>query len=425
MDRPRTGFGDPFGFLRVARLQQLIPFPLQTTMHQPPDAVLVIDQHHGRRRFVHGGRFPRLAGRQRLFRAREQDLEARPFPDFARRADVALALHDDGVHDREAEAGSGAGALGGEKWFEDAGQRRRVHSLPRIRYPNLHVPSRPAVAPLRALRGDIDQRSRDPHFPALRHRVARVQRQVKKYLLQPVAVAAHQFGRRAQLQCEPAARPQAASDQWLDLANHAVDVEHLRARHIAAAQRQQLLAEGTGQRGGMLDLGGPLPVMGVFQLRLQLFGAPQDHHQQIVKVVRQPTRQIGDRLQPLRLDQAAFHFPARPNVLHHQNRAQPPLLRPVLGIADFYRHGGSRFRNQQVGAALVREQIENRIPGCAAGELLFEPQNIHQRAAHGFGASPTGQLLRHDIHKDDFAGWIGGDDSFAHATQRGRKPGLA
>ena len=137
-----------------------------------------------------------------------------PTPRLAVIAHRAARLRGQAVHHREAEPGALAGALGGEERLGRALQRRLVHAGAGVadgdadiiaRLPaRAHLPGRDALA----MRGDRQ-------LPAMRHRIARIEREVEQRQFELVRIDPdrRQIGREVGGDLDRRARASAAASR--------------------------------------------------------------------------------------------------------------------------------------------------------------------------------------------------------------------
>ena len=119
------------------------------------------------------------------------------------------------------------------------------------------------------------------------------------------------------------------------------------AVQVGSLQRHDLLA-GEGQEAGG-ELGGPvgglqdlaelvLMIGGEERVGLQHVAEPHDHHEDVVEVVGDPTRQLPDRLHLLRLQELLLQAPAVGDVFGNAEQVAgaslPVKERDLLGVQD-------------------------------------------------------------------------------------------
>src|SRR5579871_3213062 len=135
---------------------------LQILVHNAANACFIIDKQD--RWNIRAGtgllcELPRLAAD---IETGEQDLKCGAFAHFARSADVPLTLHNDAVNDCQTEAAPGPRPPSGEVGFENAGERRLVHAVARVRYPQPDIGPRFVSSPVRTPGIHLDGCGLDP-----------------------------------------------------------------------------------------------------------------------------------------------------------------------------------------------------------------------------------------------------------------------
>ena len=224
----------------------------------------------------------------------------------------------------------------------------------------------------------------DRERAAVGHRVAGVDREVDHHLLELRAVGEH--GREAvggEHRDLDVAADQPAEHRH-ERARDLVEVEQHRLQHLPACERQQLPGQRRGALGRALDLLELVrprpradPVAG--DLRVAA-----DDRQQVVEVVRDPARELADRLHLLRLAELVLEHPPLGDVAQHEQvpvgrelrrRAdlehQPPAV--LLTVPDVLQHplGDPVGRQEPVPvgprALLADELVELRPISSACG----------------------------------------------------------
>src|SRR5688500_9733998 len=109
---------------------------------------------------------------------RQNYLETRPLAERALDRQLSTVLFHESVYRGQTEAGSLAGALGGEEGIENPGQRLAIHSVARIAHPHRNALAERALVVSVALGAPLQVQCLDRKEPALRHRVRGVERQV-------------------------------------------------------------------------------------------------------------------------------------------------------------------------------------------------------------------------------------------------------
>ena len=195
----------------VASLQHRVAIVAQRAGEDAPNGGLVLREKNGlppapRRYRPRRGRL-----RRRQARHREMDAEARPRAWLAGDGDEPPALVDDAVDRGQAEAGPFPDHLRGVERLEDVGQRLGIHPGAGIGRDEHDV---------HAWRRNLDAAGGrlpriDPHGgglerqrPAIRHRVARVQREVEQHLVELSRVGVDQWQILGQPELDPGDLPQ-------------------------------------------------------------------------------------------------------------------------------------------------------------------------------------------------------------------------
>ncbi len=170
----------------VARDQHPVAESAQDLVHQSAHGVLVLRQQN---RLVAAGHRARLGGVARRlhqrFGPRQVDPEGRAPSRCTLDGDVASVLLDDPVHGGEPEAASLLGRLGREEGLEDPLARLLVHPVAGVARLEQDVrPARGGRMGCYERRVELDVARLDRQASALRHRVARVDREVHDHLLE-------------------------------------------------------------------------------------------------------------------------------------------------------------------------------------------------------------------------------------------------
>ena len=181
----------------------------------------------------------------------------------------------------------------------------------------------------------------------------------------------------------------------------------------------------------MLDLESPIPG-GAGKAVAKLIGAAQNDGELVVEIVRQPGRQIGDGLHPLRLHHTPLQVPPAADIAQHQDRAQA-LIRAVLKTGDLDDGGVPRAGNQRVGpmraagrAGWVHlQQFDDGVFRGRSGGFLMQRKHFHEQASMRVGRGPAREPLGHRVHEDHFAVRVGGHHTLADAAQSGCQPRFA
>ena len=207
-------------------------------------------------------------------------------------------------------------------------QRLAVHPDPRVAHrqldvwPGLDLEMRPRV-----VRIELDVVDLDRDRPAVRHRVAGVEREVEHDLVELRRIGFDQAGRGGR--AAPRDRDVLA-DQAPDHRHDAVDrvaqVDDLRVEHLATAEGKQLARQRRGARRRVLD---PCDVaLGCVvrrQLVLEQRRVARHRGQDVVEVVGDGAGHPADRLHPLGLDELRLEFLAAADVADRPGERPAPV----------------------------------------------------------------------------------------------------
>src|SRR5208282_2952926 len=148
--------------------------------------------------------------------------------------------------------------------------------------------------------------------------------------------------------------PDHAGEHLQVLGNHFIQVEHLGSQHLLAAEGQQLPGEGGGALRGIGNfLRRPSQSHIGSETLEQKLGVAGDHHQQVVKVVRDAAGEAADRFHFLRLTQLQLQHAGLGNVFHKN------LVGAALFAVGNRSSGNARYNGRAILAdALGGEVIE-------------------------------------------------------------------
>ena len=295
-----------------------------------------------------GARKPNVRGRDcalafGLGRAREVDLERRAVHRLAIHLDGSAALSDDPVDGGQAQASTLAAALGREERLEDLCAGLRVHPHPGVAHRQHHMRTRrraPVLPDVRLVEFDVG--GLDGEIAALRHRVARVDRQVHDDLFELARVGVDAVEGRIERRHQPDVLADQALQQGLGARDDLIEFQHLWLQDLLAAEGQQLLRQRRRAFAGaphLLDVGAR-GVPGLEFLEHQI-AVPQNGREQVVEVVRDTPGQSSDGFHLARL--LELFFERTPRVLHHRPGLEI-LDQPPLGTLDLAPHGVERAR---------------------------------------------------------------------------------
>ena len=158
---------------------------------------------------------------------------------------------------------------------------------------------------------EIDVGGLELEQPAVRHRVARVDRQVHDHLLDLPAIRPHHAepGRGHDPECDVLA--QHSTEHGAHAGQHLVEIEHRQVSHLLAAEHQELARELGGPLARPLDLRELVVGLAGRNGREQLLAVAQDHRQQIVEVVGDAAGEAAHGLELLSLEELRFAAPQR------------------------------------------------------------------------------------------------------------------
>ena len=404
---PRQSFLRRHRARRIDRLVDAVAQFVQDLRQHQPDAGFVLHEQDGlalaSRRARHG-LLARDRRRQRRQVAGQVEVDGRAFAHHRMDAGVAARLAGETIDHRQTQAGALSDRLGGEERVEGLGQGLGRHAGAVVRDAHHHVLAGSDIGVHgRVTRVELTRRRLHADHAAARHRVARVDGQVEQGVLDLVAVGldGRQSGLQQQFELDVLA--DAAPEHVLHLGDQAVDLERLQVQGLLARERQQPLDERCGalRRGrGHRDVAGQVggvPARGdpaVHQLQ-----AGRDGRQQVVEVVRDPARELADRLHLLRLAQLRLRL--------HQRAG--PLLHPLFqGLVEFLDgllgamarrlvagdlHEPLRFTRRRRGQQVHRAINEDALPVLAEVPPLVDRPALRGRQREFHGVDPLAPVL--------------------------------
>jgi len=284
-------------FLERARLEDPIALALEDAGHQGADCRLVFYHQDALAAPVRSDRsgVPSPGGRPYcgLGGAGQIDLQSRALAGFTFDRDLAAALLDDPVDDRQAESGALFRVLGGVERLEGVSDCLLNHSRAGVGEDQHRVRAGADVGPTTVGGYVNDARSGrlDGDLPTVRHGVAGVDGQIHEHLLDLSGDGLHRHRRRIghhhQFDVLAGHRPQ----QPAHVQDQSVEVEHLRGQRLPSGEGEELPRESIRPLSSRADLAESLIDDGVrFRGRLDDVRHPDDHLKQVVEVVGGPRR---------------------------------------------------------------------------------------------------------------------------------------
>ncbi|CAJ7649595.1 Uncharacterised protein [Burkholderia pseudomallei] len=326
------------------------------------DFTIVLDEQDSQPRRRRGGEtvdgVGRVDGWHRVGRARQVEPHRRARAHFAvdrREPPGALAERE---YLRQPEARAHPLRLRREKRLERAREHLGRHAEAGILDRDLHEVARQRKAVLAAERDVVRA---DLEAPALRHRVAGVDREIDHRELELRDVDAHGPQVELRVDGERRFRAERRLQQLAARREPVRDVDRLAAQRLLARDAQQLARERLAVLQRALDRG---------ELGVQMLNAApprdlhvaRDDHQQVVEIVRDAADQVAERLHLARLPVRRFdraphrrlRLPALPGLLL---RAQPLERQPDHAPQ---RGGRREHRDEQHAQVLVPRMTDRR-----------------------------------------------------------------
>ena len=310
VDRPGVAFQNLQRGLAVVRLEHLVTLVLERPADKGADRILVLDKQNnlGSGQVPGDGVFLGRLGGFNFFggiKRRKENIKSRALPFLAVDKDRAPGLGNNAVGGGQSEAGSLAHLLGGEERLEhlvevlfgDPGAGIRDHDADVI------VFLEAAAAQFRDVPGG-DVLGGDGERPALRHGVPGVDRHVNNHLFELALVGAYLPQILGVGHTQGNLFPNQAADQVGKVGKDIGHVQHLGVERLAPGKGQQLANQISRPVGVLLDLDqvGERLVAGLVAHQKKV-AKTEDGGQQVVKVVRDPARQLAHGLHFLRLDE--------------------------------------------------------------------------------------------------------------------------
>ena len=292
------------GFGGIAGLQRGVAEAADLRQHIFAHQRVVLDHQHRfvaalhRRGWQHLGRAVIHSGG-----ARQIELHAGAVALLAVDLDVPVGLLDEAVDHAETKAGSLADFLGGEERIEHpfqvlgrnsgAGVAHRDHDIGSRRDLDIHV---------RIGLIEIDVLGLDREAAAVRHGVARIQRQIENGGGELVRIDQRRPGIVGQQRIDLDLLAERRAQQLHRFEHQTVDVDLARLQRLFARKGQQMFGQLAAAFGGLVDHPGDGFEFGAIGDGLgQDSDGPGDDGQNVVEVVRDAAGQLADRFHLLGL----------------------------------------------------------------------------------------------------------------------------
>ena len=354
--------------------------------------LIVLDQQH-KAAVAPAGGFVAHAGNvlflpRDLLRARQIEIDRRAAAHGGPYANAALRLVDEAMHLGEAEARSLADLLGGEERLEDA-------RLNLVRHADARVGNRePHVVAIETLVPDASAiLRRHRNHAAVRHGVAGVHGEVQDHEFKLAGVDLDGPEIVGEVELDVHVSPETAVEQFAHPLELPREVERLRLQLLPARKRQQLFGErGAALRRLLHAVEQPLAPRGIRQ-PAQHFQTAENNHQKIVEVMRDPARQLADRLDLLRLTQRVLDTGA---LLDLRQQRRVGLLQRPRALRDQRLQRGRRavaFLQQRANFILARPRAQRGAHRRRQRDGLQRPlQQQHVAQRGGQALAPLDHL---------------------------------
>ncbi len=259
------------------------------------------------------------------------------------------------------------------------------------------------------------------------HRVAGVHRQVHEHLLDLARVAEGRPELRREAHHQSHVLSQDAQEELLAPAHHVVQVEWNRGDHLLAREGQELAGQVPGPLPGGVDLGDVLLVhlLPGGAILLHGLGAAQDHRQEVVEVVRDPSRETTDALQPLRLPVLLLELLVLGHVAQvHDQRPHRRVAEEVpAGPLQASPAGPLALRPH--GDPLARDgPLEQPGQGVRERHLVVGADLVDEALPEHLLLAPAQRLGRARAPEGDLPGGVEQHDQVGGALDEGPEPGL-
>ena len=183
---------------------------------------------------------------------------------------------------------------------------------------------------------------------ALRHRVARIDREIENRQLELIGIDPRRRQSLRNVKPQRDARPQRALEQIAHALDQPTQIDRHRAQILLARERQQPLGQRSAALGALhRAIDQPMQTRIVRQALAQQVEIAHHRHQQIVEVMRDAAGELPDRLHLLRLAQLLLRLFAGRDFLHQVGGA----------LLDALLEGRGQFRQRRALGSQLRQQI--------------------------------------------------------------------
>ena len=193
---------------------------------------------------------------------------------------------------------------------------------------------------------------------AIRHRVARIDREIEDRQFELVGVDPRRRQSFRQIKPQRDARPQRALEQIAHALDQRAQIDRHRAQILLARERQQALGQRSAALGALQRaIDQPMQARIVGQALAQQIEITHHRHQQIVEVMRDAAGELADRLHLLCLPQLLLRLFAGGDFLHQVGGA----------LLDALLEGRGQFRQRRaLGSQLLRADSRVQFPRSCA-----------------------------------------------------------
>ena len=342
------------------------------------------------------------------FGARQIELDRGSPTDLAVDVDVALRLADEAIDHAEAEATSLADPLGREEGLEHLLEVSRRNADARVGDLDHRIASRHRFGIHRNVSGIQDDVARlDQQFAAVRHRIARIEAEIDQRGLELGAIDMDDAEIVREHGVDLDLRTQGAPQELAGVGDQGVEVGRLRPQRLLAREGEQLAGQGGRAIDGLAHQLEPFVRDGAQVLVQQYVDVAQDHHQDVVEVVRDAAGELAQHdFHLLRLPQLALASEClAADILGHRQ-----IGRPALEIDQAHGHF-------HVHHGAVLPAVPDPLQRPAQGEPVLAPSlpqggNIFRRVMVVDGhrkmllLRPAILLHRHFIDREETQGLL-------------------